>query len=64
MFGLCVHACLLRIYPDSLAIIAISRQAAESDDQFKPYLAGLALLSGTENSKSSTGSAGQIRETD
>ena len=55
MFGLCVHACLLRIYPDSLAIIAISRQAAESDDRFKSYLAGLALLSGTESSKSSTG---------
>jgi Flp pilus assembly protein TadG len=50
-----VHACLLRIYPDSPAIIAISRQAAESDDRFKSYLAGLALLSGTESSKSSTG---------
>ena len=40
-----MHACLLRIYPDSLAIIAISRQAAESEDRFKSYLAGFALLS-------------------
>jgi hypothetical protein len=50
-----MHAYLPRIYPDSFAIITISRQAAKSNSQFKPYLAGCTLLSGTGSSKSTMG---------